>query len=372
MEEKQSPEELIRRYVAGEATAKEKAWVESWYLNELEKCQYYPTEETINNKSAEIRATILSRTAKQRTVNIWPRIAAAAAILFFICAGGYLFFNKTNFRSVHVAQVKPDISPGDQSAILLLSDGRKINLHDAKTGNIASEGKTKIIKTADNQIIYKADAPASSTQYNVVVTRAGNFYPLKLADGTVAILDAGSSIKYPVNFTGRQRRVEITGQVYFEVKHNAAMPFRVSVKGNVIEDLGTSFNINAYDDEPNIKATLIEGSMRVNDQVTLTPGKQATINKGRIKVSKTDIEQVIAWKNGLFKFNTTPIDQGMRQLSRWYNVTVEYPNGIPDVTFNGEIHRSTNASQVLEILSFSKVKFQIVNTPYGKKIIVKP
>jgi transmembrane sensor len=363
---------LLTRYENGTATDDEIVFIESWYLQYRNKEENGYNSEDKASAANDIWAALQPVTRERVIRPLWPRIAAAASIIVLLSGGGYFLLRKEK-APVQIAQLqKIDVLPGNQSAVLQLSNGQQINLNTAKAGNIAQQGNTTITKAADNKLIYDAAAPATELVYNKVTTKRGNFYPLTLSDGTVAILDAGSSIKYPVAFVGKERRVEITGQVYFEVKHNASMPFRVSVKGQTIEDLGTHFNINAYDDEPNIKTTLIEGSVRVNDQTTLTPGQQAIISNGNIKVRKADMGQVTAWKDGLFNFEGMPLADAMRQISRWYDVDVEYPEGTPKTVFHGEMHRNVNASQVLEVLKFFKVNFQIVQGSNGKKILVKP
>jgi len=361
---------LLDKVKAGTATPAEEAAVKRWLhqLNE-EGASGLSDEELAQGRTAMWQAIKAAQGTKVRP--LWTRIAAAASILLVLSAGGYFLLRKEKAPEQVAVVQKVDVLPGNQSAILQLSNGQQISLNAAKAGKIAVQGNTSINKTADNKIVYEAGAPSTELVYNTVTTKRGNFYPLTLSDGTVAILDAGSSIKYPVAFAGKERRVEITGQVYFEVKHNAQMPFRVSVKGQTIEDIGTSFNINAYDDEPNIKTTLIEGSVKIS-QTTLTPGQQAVISNGNIKVKKADIGQVIAWKDGLFNFEGMPLADAMRQISRWYDVDVEYPDGMPKTVFHGEMHRNVNASQVLEVLKFFKVNFQIVQRSDGKKILVKP
>ena len=328
---------------------------------------YMEISREIGGTNQEITPPVLGRKP------VWPRIAVAASILLFLSVSSYFLLHKAKPQQQIAQAQKPDLQPGSKKAILLLSGGKTISLGDAKTGTIAMQGNTNITKTADNQIVYNnSKQPSKEVIYNTIITKRGNFYPLQLSDGTVAILDAASSIKYPVNFTGNERRVEITGQVYFEVVHNANMPFRVTVRGQTIEDIGTRFNINAYDDEPAIKTTLVEGSVRVNDRVTLKPGQQAVIRDNTLKVENVNAEEAVAWKNGLFSFKETPIAETMRQLSRWYDVDVEYPDGMPKTLFTGEMHRNINASQVLEMLSYFKVHFQIVQGSNGKKILVKP
>ncbi|WP_214072617.1 FecR family protein [Mucilaginibacter sp. dw_454] len=371
--EQKDIEDLLKKYHAGECSAEQATFLESWYAQWNEKIPIKLSPEQLAEDLQIISNNVQPLQQEAKRVTLWPRIAAAASILLVLSAGGYFILHKDKAPE-QVAQVqKVDVLPGNQSAVLQLSSGKQINLSTAKTGNIAQQGNTNITKTVDNKIIYQAGAPATELVYNTVTTKRGNFYPLTLSDGTIAILDAGSSIKYPVSFVGNERRVEITGQVYFEVTHNSKMPFKVIVKGQTIEDLGTHFNINAYDDEPNIKTTLIEGSVRINDQKTLTPGQQAVIVNGNIKIEKADVAQTIAWKNGLFNFDNMPVAEAMRQLSRWYDVKIEYPQGIPqNVIFSGGMHRNINASQVLDLLSFFKVHFQIVAGSGEKKILVKP
>lgn len=362
-------QELVEKFIENRATSAEESELMSWYrsANETELQWLDQSEATRLRMLSAINQQIQPQSIRR----IWPRIAAAASILLVLSAGSYFILHKEKPQQTATVQ-KIDIAPGNQGATLQLSNGQQISLNSVKVGNIAQQGNTNISKTTDNKIVYNSTAPASELIYNIITTKRGNFYPLTLSDGTVAILDAASSIKYPVAFTGNERKVEITGQVYFEVKHNAKMPFRVVANGQTFEDLGTSFNINAYNDEPNVKATLIEGSIRVNDQNILTPGQQAVITSGHIKVGKADIEQAVAWKNGSFNFDNTPMDEAMRQISRWYDVDIEYPNGMPKTVFNGGMYRNMKASQVLEILSFFKVHFEIVQGSDGKKIVVKP
>lgn len=376
---------LIEKYERGESTPAELQELDAWYLSfeqeedmttgfspEQEQALKHLHLSRLNvNLDRELQRIMIKPV--KRTSFMWPRIAVAASLLITISVSTYLVLRKQpRVETQSVAVQRIDIAPGNQGATLQLSNGQLISLNSARVGNIAQQGNANITKTADNKIIYNVTAPASESVYNTITTKRGNFYPLTLSDGTVAILDAASSIKYPVAFTGNERKVEITGQVYFEVKHNAKMPFRVVANGQTFEDLGTSFNINAYNDEPDVKATLIEGSIKVNDQNILIPGQQAIITDGHIKVGKADIEQAIAWKNGSFNFDNTPMDVAMRQISRWYDVEIEYPNGTPKTVFNGGMYRNMKASQVLEILSFFKVHFEIVQGSDGKKILVKP
>jgi len=359
---------LLEKYKAGTISEQERAVLDKWYLHVVADGSGEMDERRLLETFDQVLANLDSSAEESSVRRIWPRIAAAASILLVLGAGAYLALRKDR-APVQVAQMqKVDILPGNQSAILQLSNGEQIALNTVKTGTIATQGQTTITKT-NNQLVYQGNT--QELIYNTVTTKRGNFYQMTLSDGTVAILDAGSSIRYPVAFVGKERRVEITGQVYFEVKHNAKMPFRVSVKGQMIEDIGTAFNVNAYDDEPAIKTTLIEGSIKIQNK-TLTPGQQAVISNGRLAIAEADTEQAIAWKNGLFNFEGQHISEVMRQISRWYDVDVEYPEGVPNITFGGKLHRDIKASGVINMLKFFKVKIEIVQGSGEKKILVKP
>jgi ferric-dicitrate binding protein FerR (iron transport regulator) len=193
-------------------------------------------------------------------------------------------------------------------------------------------------------------------------------------------LNAASSLRYPVAFPGNERRVEITGEAYFEVAHNATAPFKVT-KGNMeVAVLGTHFNVNAYREEEAIKVTLLQGSVVVSVQneaagkeKTLKPGQQAIVHQEDVAVSSNiDQEAIMAWKNGLFYFNNTNIDVIVKQIERWYDVSIEYDDALKNVAFNGQISRYSNASEVLEMLEAAEaIRFTIKDrkiflTPYSK------
>jgi ferric-dicitrate binding protein FerR (iron transport regulator) len=195
-----------------------------------------------------------------------------------------------------------------------------------------------------------------------------------LADGSKVWLNAESSITFPTAFIGKERNVEIKGEAYFEVAHNAQMPFNVKVKNMTVQVLGTHFNVNAYDDENWIKTTLLEGSIKVSkgsDSKIIKPGEQAQTENGDnslIAVQAVDPDEVVAWKNGLFHFNNAGLPEVMHQLSRWYDVDVVYNGPVPKRKFGGEMQSNLKLSQVLELLEKNEVNFKIE----GKKIIVMP
>jgi ferric-dicitrate binding protein FerR (iron transport regulator) len=285
--------------------------------------------------------------------------------------GGYFLFHhqpKKQIARVH------DIAPGGNKAILTLADGSMIDLRAAKNGKLAKQGDMVINKNADGQIVYansENNASSQNTGFNIATTPRGGQFQLVLADGTKVWLNAASSIKYPVVFNGNERKVELTGEAYFEVAHDKEKPFRVISNGQEVEVLGTHFNINAYHDEKSAKTTLLEGSVRISSEgknKMLKPGEQAHFENGDILIADVDVNEVVAWKNGFFQFKDDNIRDIMRQLGRWYDVDIKYEGNLPDREFSGTLSRNANLSQMLDILSFKKIHFRIE----GKTIIVTP
>jgi len=319
-------------------------------------------EERTDIAIADVRRQLLQQVGQQPGHKlkkiIWRFISAAAAILLFVSVSAYFIWRKPTNTQATVNLVKHDIAPGGNKAILILSNGKQIILSAAKNGKLAQQGHTNILKTTDGQVIYHAGNEPTTVAYNTLKTPRGGQYNLTLADGTKVWLNAASSITYPVEFTGNEREVTITGEVYFEVAHNAEKPFRVSTGNQIVEVLGTHFNINAYTDEPLQKTTLFQGSIRIdrNEQsVILKPGQQAQVENNPassrlVVTSDINTEEVLAWKNGYFLFYSENIEGIMRQVSRWYNVDVTFEKGIPDETFGGSISRFENVSQLLNVL----------------------
>lgn len=314
-----------------------------------------------------VYAEIITRPQQQQPRYLtWTRIAVAASVLFMLSVGGYFILHRqTNADNVAVNS-KQDFKPGSNGAILTLANGQKIVLEQAKKGILAKQNGSKINKANDSLLIYQANNGNSTTiTYNTLETPIGKQYSVVLPDGSKAWLNAASSLKYPTAFTGKERLVELTGEAYFEVVHDAASPFRVKSGSLTIEDIGTHFNINNYDNEPIKRTTLLEGSVRVNASV-LKPGEEAAIANDHLTVKAVDAGKAIAWKQGYFYFDHAGLNEVMRQFARWYDMDVVYEGTIPPKLFKGKVYRNVNASQALKILAFFNVHFKID----GKKVII--
>jgi ferric-dicitrate binding protein FerR (iron transport regulator) len=297
----------------------------------------------------------------------WSKIAA----ILILVAGGFLIYlstqQSTTSAPAEIAStpIREDVAPGGNYATLTLGDGSKVVLDSLSNGLIANQGNAKVIKLSNGELAYENANNSDKVLYNTMATPVGGQYQLTLPDGTAIWLNATSSITYPTAFTGKERTVSITGEVYFEVAKNPKQPFKVKTGDQVIEVLGTHFNVNAYSDEQTLKTTLVEGKVKVTtgaSSLLLQPGQQASNNQGKLNLNPNpDIEETLAWKNGLFQFNGTNIETIMRIVSRWYGVEVVYKDKIEE-QFVAEIPRNVNVSKLLELLELTKqVKFSVNN-----------
>lgn len=367
--------DLIRRYRDNKATAEELAV----FFQLLKEGKLSEELEAVMNEDL----AAADETTEEPTYRIplykraWVRVAAAILVLLSV-AGGYLLRNKSPEPAIAITEKKQpiinDLAPGGNKAILELADGSAIVLDSASNGALTKQGAAAVTKK-DGHLAYNLDGKEpAAVLFNTIKTPRGGQYQLELTDGTKVWLNAASSLRFPTAFAGAERKVELTGEAYFEVAKNASMPFVVAVadKANV-QVLGTHFNINAYDDEATINTTLLEGKVKVSgsgDAKTIEPGQQARLNaNGQIAINRNpDIEQVMAWKNGLFHFEGENIDVIMRQLARWYDFDVTYDKQVTEKFFV-KINRNTNISNIFKILETTGgAHFKID----GKKITVMP
>ena len=406
---------LIQGYAAGTLTSEEETAFFKWYgeagLDEfhemLSQCgsqvsrhDWYPEMPTGLRLRLEEDIQYIEATGQSDDVpslffhrrHFW---GWAAAILLIVSTGGYLLFHQRQDRAVLAGHSQPpanDVAPGSTRAILTLANGKQITLDSTGSGLLAQQGKTTIV-SGNGVIAYKkavgangtAGATDPGTLYNTINTGRGAQSPsLVLPDGTRVWLNAESSVRFPVAFTS-SREIEITGEAYLEVAKDPGKPFHVKARDMEVEVLGTHFNINAYPDEPNMATTVLEGSVRVaagegdagksgtgkQHQLVLLPGQQAQarsdMQQGDIRLVKdADVDQVMAWKNGLFNFDHADLQTVLRQLARWYDIDIKFQGEMPARFFHGKITRDLHLSQVIQLLQEVEVKFHIE----GKTLIV--
>lgn len=315
----------------------------------------------------------------------WLRTAAAITLFALAGTGGYLWYSSQDPNAnltYHGTTTKPDVAPGGNKAILTLANGATVILNSTQNGAVAEEGNTKVIKLKSGQLVYKTKNSKSNAErpisFNSLSVPRGGQYQITLPDGSKVWLNAASSLKYPTAFNGKERKVELTGEGYFEISQNKERPFFVEVPAHqkgvgdmTVEVLGTHFNVNAYTDESFIKTTLVNGAVRIvrgKDSELLQPGQQANIENGtnKITVTTADLEEATAWKDGIFHFDDEDMASIMRKLARWYDIDVTYQGAIPTGHYTGIISRNTNLSEVLKVLELSGVLFKMD----GKNIVV--
>jgi len=319
-----------------------------------------PTGAAVNNLEEE---AIVNNGMK------WSSIfskSLAAAILIFISVGTYFWLRPVpEPKAKMVSNVFHDAPPGGNRATLTLANGKIIILDSVQNGIIVKMANFEVNKTKDGQVVYRVIK--NNTQKpgeNTLSTPRGGQYQVVLPDGSKVWLNAASSIKFPSVFRGKIREVELKGEAYFEVAKNAAMPFKVKSAHAQIEVLGTHFNVRAYDDEKAMKTTLVEGAVKItsgNSTNVLKPGDQAVLNgdNGMKVINDVDAELETAWKNGLFQFKDAGIEEIMRQAALWYNLNISFEGEIPKRYFTGKISRNVKASEFLNMLNYTGVKFRI-------------
>jgi transmembrane sensor len=379
---------LLKKYRTGKASEQEESYLAAYY--NLFEAKPDITEMLSPEEKDFLKDQIKAGLKKKielhqqkpvaKTYKLYYRLTAAAVVLIAFSVV-LLFYAQKDNGNIFAAfrHIPNDIAPGGNKAILTLANGNQIILTNAKNGLLAQQGGTQINKTANGQIIYNVAqaVKGTDTAFNTITTPRGGQYIVVLPDSSRVYLDASSSLRFPAAFSGKLRTVMLTGEAYFEVAHNKNMPFHVITKGQTVEVLGTHFNINAYNDERDIKTTLLEGSVRVSTEgsmALLMPGEQSQIS-GSVTAGKSitviryaNTDEAVAWKNGFFQFENADIKTIMRQFARWYNVDVVFEGNVQDRLFSGEIHRSLTVLQALDLLNYANVHFNID----GKKIIVSP
>lgn len=366
---------LIKKQNEDDLTENEHLDLENWLSESEKNRQLFDklndsgyVQNSVHNYATSLKEweKLESRSSLYLVKSISKRIyqyAAVAAVLILVSVGAYLlFFSSTN--NDEIAKTTPalvnDAAPGGQKAILILPGNKIVSLADVPKGIIAKQGEAAITKTADGKIQYHG---SGSSGMHILQTPRGGFYHLTFSDGSKVWLNAETTLRYPATFTGKKRKVEVTGEAYFEVASNKEMPFIV-LAGNVeIEVLGTRFNVQSYSDEQNILTTLVEGSVKIstgNQSNTLgsfkilKPDQQAGVvrEQQNIQITSVDAENVISWVNGSFYFNDATLKDVMQQISRWYDVSFVISEDFSTQrTFKGSIERNIPLSQVLAELS---------------------
>jgi ferric-dicitrate binding protein FerR (iron transport regulator) len=402
--ENQHLEELIEKYILKTASIEEQQELLDWYNGYNETGVMWSSDQ-LNEETLVKRRLLLNINERiqpgAKKVRLWPRIAVAAAAVAAITLGVWLYYaSSINGRHSDAGQnpglAMNDVAPGRNTATLTLANGETITLSDKKTGVIIDA--TKLKYSDGTPIPSSLRDEVKQSQLLVASTPRGGTYQFTLPDGTKVWLNADSKLEFPSQFIGKQRKIILSGEAYFEVAKNKAKPFTVESAGQIVEVLGTHFNINSYADEGSTKTTLLEGSVSVSsllttpslrgrteasrgnlpgrgpsttpgEAVTLKPGQQSVLtDNNRITVKQVDLSDALAWQKGYFMFNNETLESIMKRVARWYNVEVIYlAKETKNVTYYGTVSRFENISKVLSKLQATgNVKFKIE----GNKIYI--
>lgn len=383
MEQPKDLETLIEKYLQGNATPEEKEILNKWY-HSFDDEEVVVEEADVNESKLKlaIQQRLLQTTGIGKKIPVQRQFARIAAAILLLLGGFSIYYFLTSKKETQITQkiqvppVPAPILPGGEKAVLTLADGSTIILDSAANGLLSNQGAMKVEKLKNGELSYTVNGKMITEKdeafYNTISTPRGGQYHVTLSDGTEVWLNAASSIRFPVAFIGNERKVTVTGETYFEVAKDAAKPFKVKTEKEQVEVLGTHFNINAYADEPMVKTTLLEGKVKVMSDgmqaAFLLPGQQSGISaNGNITIANdADLEEAVAWKNGRFQFNSADLKTILRQVSRWYDVDIEYRSKV-DLHFTGQLTRDSDVSKVFEKLALAgEVHFKTE----GRKIIV--
>ncbi|TCC99350.1 FecR family protein [Pedobacter hiemivivus] len=376
---------LVAGYLRGDLTKEQETKLKEWqqasndHLNWFNDfCQQEKIDQQLKMYHATNKASVWNKTqdkilaaAKVRTkgrMGLWQRIAVAASILLCLSIGLHFYLTKYTSFFLEQQASRSGITAGGNKAFLTLSDGKKIVLSETKNGVTIDATK---LAYSDGTEIQAISASGDTSHYAKVSTPRGGTYEVVLPDGTRVWLNAASGLSFPTKFIGTSRKVELSGEAYFEVAKDKMHPFIVESKGQQVEVLGTHFNINAYQEEVNVKTTLLEGAVKITTSggaKLLKPGQQSDLINGEISIREVNVENTVAWKNGEFSFKNEELGSIMRKIARWYNVEVVFNNKeLSKKTLSGNISRFEQVSKVLRILEMTgDIKFKI----QGKTVTV--
>jgi hypothetical protein len=362
-------QKLLQKYKSGTCTEEELLIVERWYeeqpqvpLDLLEPEVQADLEDIWQHIDHHIKPKKNSGQLKT-----WLNVAAVLiAVLFSFLGINHYYPGKKSSQQTTARHQRP-IKPGVNSALLQLANGKSILLDSMLTGTTVSTEGIKITKTQDGQIACNSqeDHRLYSIAKNTITTPRGGQYALTLPDGSKAWLNASSSLTFPTNFDTGERRVTITGEVYFEIAKNEHQPFKVTTYNTEVRVLGTHFNVAAYQEDETVSTTLFEGAVELKNadqKIRIKPGQVSSWNETerKFETKVADLEEALAWKNGYFVFNEANIQEIMQKLSRWYDVPVTYKGDLSRLNFSAKISRKANIEEVLDILqSTGTIQFKI-------------
>ena len=356
--EKELEEIIMKQLASDELSEEEKAYFEEWYkesshqkyFQELLKIHSgimaYSVKDHVDREKAWRKVRPVRKISR-----IYEVLKYAVILLLPLCIG-ILLFTREREKTTTV-YVEPIVKPGGKLAVLTLSTGKQVELSE-RVASMNEQG-AKISNSTNNELVYKPVEDVTSTEdvYNTITVPRGGEYKLVLADGTTVWLNSDSYIRYPVAFSGDTRWVELEGEAYFEVAKNAGKYFIVKMNDYNVRVTGTQFNVRNYSNE-NLATTLVEGGVQIERKGRvdkLKPGQQAVLEGSEICIRTVNVEEQVAWRNGVFSFSQCRLENIMEELARWYDVDVFYMNQqVKNYHFSAWFKRSSSINEVISIL----------------------
>lgn len=380
-EQNRRMQDLASRWLNGSLSEVEQQEFDEWFSTPAETPIFI--EEDIAPSKEMHRRKLLKKVYKKAKIrHRYKRIpvyGAVAAIFLAVLGGIYVIYDKTGTKmeDLHFVELE-DVGPGTNKAALTLANGTIVDLSSDQEGIVVGQEITytdgrPVLDTKNNNEIYEKSHDTSSLM--ILNIPKGGQYRVVLSDGSKVWLNAASSLKYPAVFSPNERIVELEGEGYFEVAEDSKRPFKVLCEDQEINVLGTVFNVLAYPEEKEVKTTLISGSLNVSVQqssVMLKPQEESVWTNNRLYTQTADIKQATGWKDGLFRFSNTELKTAMMELSRWYNLDIEYRGVVPTTYFSGEIERSLHLSSVLDILKESGLNFKLEARSKTNTLVIMP
>lgn len=361
--------DLYRRlndYLAGDDRVLDKELLD--LLREIDKCgaqAVLPDEEKMWERIREAiaRSEVAAQGLKKQKAGrrFWRWGIAAMLAVPLAVAAWWGLHRETGKEPLVVAEAPR------HEVMLRLANGETVQVRSLQDSVGLREGSARIWVDTSSFMAYRPmqEMQPDTLVYNVLSVPRSCEYRLRLADGTMVWLNSDSELRYPVNFAGRERRVFLKGEAYFDVARNTDMPFRVEAGEMEVEALGTEFNMNVYGDDGCLRTTLAEGKVRVSYAATrqaciLEPGEQALLEEGALSVRQVDLKDIVGWKEGRFVFSDMPLEAIVRQLERWYDVEFDFFDPAAKYyRFTGVIMRHKSLQEVLALLEeTTDVKFK--------------
>lgn len=382
MKQKEKIAQLIDKIIAGQASPEEEKYVQDYFdqqssYTEWDAAVMGESKAVKENLEGKLIQALAQRKVKRTIVQKLLPIMKIAAAVLLVCLGGWYMDRQAKSKIDSRLAVKEVIVPGSDKGSLTLSNGQRIDLEEIAIGESIQQAGVSVSKNERGELTYSfqtvADkAPNSRPTANTLVTPLGGRLTIVLADGTKVWLNSGSSLVFPDVFAAGPREVKVVGEAYFQVAKNKQQPFIVHTNQTQIKVLGTEFNVHAYANERENVTTLVEGSIELQTASatrSVLPGQKVVMNQGSdvMTTLQADIETITAWKNNDFIFKNQNIKTIMKEISRWYDVEVEYKGNMDNKFFDVFVSRRKNIEEILSIIELTEsVHFKIE----GRRILV--